>query len=169
MEIKEILDYLNKNYGQDSENYSIAFGARPGVIRLDEHTAISFWSCGAIVCTYSSLSFISEDDGNWFLHKNFDGAYEIEKKFVKYPDEPQEKMDMDSKEYKEYMRKWEDAAYTKKFIRDACSEPVLSGFSIAWAKGFADALNALVEYVNTHGTPVYFSGLSEKIVCHYTL
>lgn len=74
--LKNIVNWLNKNYNQDSENYSIFNGAKPEVIRYDEHTAISLWACGAIVCIESILYFIGEDDGNWFLseednHRNY--------------------------------------------------------------------------------------------------
>ena len=65
--LKNIVNWLNINYNQDSENYSIFTGAKPEVIRYDEHTAISLWACGAIVCIQSILYFIGEDDGNWFL------------------------------------------------------------------------------------------------------
>ena len=64
--LKNIVNWLNENYNQDSENYSIFNGAKPEVIRYDEHTAISLWACGAIVCVESILYFIGEDDGNWF-------------------------------------------------------------------------------------------------------
>ena len=62
-----IIDWLNENYNQESENYNIFVGAKPEVIKYDEHTAISLWACGAIVCIGSILYFIQEDDGNWFL------------------------------------------------------------------------------------------------------
>ena len=65
--LKNIVNWLNKNYNQDSENYSIFNGAKPEVVRYDEHTAISLWACGAIVCIRSIMYFICEDDGNWFL------------------------------------------------------------------------------------------------------
>ncbi len=65
--LKNIVNWLNKNYNQNSENYSIFNGAKPEVIRYDEHTAISLWACGAIVCIKSIIHFIGEDDGNWFL------------------------------------------------------------------------------------------------------
>jgi hypothetical protein len=71
MDVKEklenIVNWLNKNYNQDSENYSIFGGAKPEVIRYDEHTAISLWACGAIVCIESIMYFIGENDGHWFL------------------------------------------------------------------------------------------------------
>lgn len=65
--LNKIIDWLNENYNQESENYSIFNGAKPEVIKYDEHTAISLWACGAIVCIGSILYFIQEDDGNWFL------------------------------------------------------------------------------------------------------
>lgn len=65
--LKAIVEWLNDNYNQESENYDIFNGAKPGIIRYDEHTAISLWSCGAIICIGSILYFIEEDDGNWFL------------------------------------------------------------------------------------------------------
>jgi len=67
--LQEIVDWLNENYNQDSENYSIFFGSKPEVIKYDEHTAISFWACGAIVCIHHYLYFIEEDDGNWFMQE----------------------------------------------------------------------------------------------------
>jgi len=67
VKLNNIVDWLNKNYNQDSENYSIFSGAKPDVFRYDEHTAISLWSCGAIILIESILYFIEEDDGNWFL------------------------------------------------------------------------------------------------------
>ena len=70
MEIQGILDYLNKNYNQNSPNYSIFCGAKPEVIRLDDTTAVSFWGCGAIVCDCDQLYFIKEDDGYWFTSSN---------------------------------------------------------------------------------------------------
>ncbi len=66
-EFKEILDFLNEEYSQESENYSIFYGTKPEVIRYNEHIAISFWACGAIVCRYDLLFFICEDDGSWYV------------------------------------------------------------------------------------------------------
>ena len=65
--LKNIVNWLNKNYNQTSENYSIFYGAKPEVVRYDEHTAISLWACGAIICIGSIIYFIGEDDGNWFF------------------------------------------------------------------------------------------------------
>ena len=76
--LKHIVNWLNKNYNQNSENYSIFNGAKPDVVRYDDHTAISLWACGAIVCIGSTIYFIREDDGNWFLSesKNEDFGYQ---------------------------------------------------------------------------------------------
>ena len=80
MEVKQklgnIVNWLNKNYNQDSDKYSIFNGAKPEVIRYDEHTAISLWACGAIVCINSILYFIGEDDGHWFLSESENGYQE---------------------------------------------------------------------------------------------
>ena len=118
-EIKSVIDWLNSNYSQESENYDIFFGSKRGVIKYNDHIAISTWGCGAVVCIYDRLVFLGEDDGNWFVH-----------------------------ELEHY-------------------GPVQTGFSIAWAKGFAEAITRLNEYVEKNGKPVYFSGTD--VVCHYKL
>lgn len=64
--LESIVCYLNDRFNQDSEEYSIFNGSKPQVIRFDSETAISVWACGAIVCIGNQLSFIGEDDGNWF-------------------------------------------------------------------------------------------------------
>lgn len=74
--LKNIVNWLNENYNQDSENYNIFKGAKPEVVRYDEHTAISLWACGAIVCIKTIMYFIEEDDGNWFLSEAKSGMYE---------------------------------------------------------------------------------------------
>ena len=66
--IHGVVSWLNSHYNQESEDYSIFVGAKPGVVRYDDVTAVSLWSCGAIVCIYDQLYFIGEDDGNWFVH-----------------------------------------------------------------------------------------------------
>jgi hypothetical protein len=66
--LESIVRWLNENYNQESDNYSIIHGPKPEVVRYDEETAISLWACGAIVCIGSLLYFISEDDGNWFIN-----------------------------------------------------------------------------------------------------
>lgn len=120
-ELISIVAWLNENYNQDSENYSIFCGSKPGIIKYNKHTAISPWACGAIVCIYDQLYFLSEDDGNWWINEN-------------------------AKTY----------AYQNEF-------------SIGWADSFASALNNLKQYVWENGEPIYYSGLPEKIVCHYRL
>jgi len=45
-----------------------------------------------------------------------------------------------------------------------------TGFSVAWADSFVNAMAELKKYVWENGTPVYFSGFGDaKIVCHYRL
>lgn len=73
--LNEIVDWLNENYNQNSDNYCIISGPKQEVIKYNENTAISFWGCGAIVCHESLLYFISEDDGHWFI--NSEGKYNI--------------------------------------------------------------------------------------------
>lgn len=84
MKLKEKLEsivyWLNENYNQDSENYSISNGAKPEVIRYNKEIAISLWACGAIVCIGSLLYFISEDDGNWFI-RDSEGDYGLQSTF----------------------------------------------------------------------------------------
>lgn len=84
MKLKEKLEsivyWLNENYNQDSENYSIFNGAKPEVIRYNKEIAISLWACGAIVCIDSLLYFISEDDGNWFI-RDSEGDYGLQSTF----------------------------------------------------------------------------------------
>lgn len=124
IELKGLVDYLNKNYNQDSDDYSIFCGSKPGVVEYNDHIAISLWACGAIVCIYDQMFFISEDDGYWWVND----------------------------EEKEYGRfGYQDS------------------FSIGWAESFINAMSDLKKYVWEHGHPVYFSGLDEKIICHYRL
>ena len=138
--LNSIVSFLNSNYNQDSEDYCVFRGARPQVVKYGEHAAISFWGCGAIVCIYDQLHFISEDDGYWWVTNGL----RIDDDRIK---------DGDNITYRSY---------------DVLSG-FQTGFSIAWAEGFADALKSLNEYVKNNGEPVYFSGLTEKVVCHYTL
>jgi hypothetical protein len=67
--LEEILDYMNDNYSQesDNDNYNVFEGSKPEVFKYSEHIAISTWGCGAIVCIGSILYFLQEDDGNWFI------------------------------------------------------------------------------------------------------
>lgn len=119
--LKEITNWLNENYNQESDKYSIIDGAKPEVVRYDEETAISLWACGAIICIGSLLYFISEDDGYWFIN-NSETDYGVQ-----------------------------------------------STFSIGWAESFNDALKKLIEYTKENGEPVYYEGIKEKIICHYSL
>ena len=121
--LESIVCWLNKNYNQNSDNYSIILGPKPEVVRYDEETAISLWSCGAIVCIGSSSYFIGEDDGNWFLRSS-----EAER----------------------------DYGYQ-------------TTFSIGWAESFSEALKRLTEYIKENGKPVYYKGIKQKIICHYSL
>lgn len=73
MKINEIVQYLNEHFSQDSPEYSIFFGTKPQVLRLDNETAVSTWGCGAIVCIGRSVIFIEEDDGNWFAPEYING------------------------------------------------------------------------------------------------
>lgn len=68
-ELKNVVDWLNANYNQQSKNYDIFFGSKPGVVKYNDHIAISPWGCGAVVCIYDQLHFVGEDDGNWFIHE----------------------------------------------------------------------------------------------------
>ena len=69
--LKSIVSWLNANYNQDSEKYSVFEGSKPEVIRYDDHTAISLWACGAVVCIHATLFFLMEDDGHWFISSIF--------------------------------------------------------------------------------------------------
>ena len=68
-ELNNVVDWLNANYNQESENYNVFVGSKPDVIEYNDHIAISTWACGAIVCVYDILYFICEDDGNWWINK----------------------------------------------------------------------------------------------------
>lgn len=68
--LNNVLSWLNEEYGQDSEKYSIFEGAKPEVIRFSDDIAVSLWACGAIVCIGSILYFFSEDDDYWYMKDN---------------------------------------------------------------------------------------------------
>lgn len=128
LKLQEIVEWLNENYNQDSENYSIFAGAKPEVIRYDEHTAISLWGCGAIVCIKSIMYFISEDDGNWFCSMYYDGS------------------DLD-----------EDGCLPS-YVKNRPDMGLQGIFSIGWTDSFTTAMLNLKKYVEENGTPVYYSG-----------
>lgn len=115
--LNEIVDWLNKNYSQDSENYSIFRGAKPKVIRYNDETAISLWACGAIVCIHSMLYFISEDDGNWFCNNYYN------ERFI------------------------DDDMYVTQYATDHPCFGVQNSFSIGWANSFIKAITDLSVYV----------------------
>ena len=70
--INEVAKWLNENYSQENElNYYTVEESweNPCIVRYDEHTAVAFWSCGAVVCIESMLYFIWGDDGIWVVNK----------------------------------------------------------------------------------------------------
>lgn len=78
MNDKEIINYMNNHFNQDSDDYNFLFGPKNVVIRLDDTTAVSTWDCGAIVCRDTKTFFIDEDDGHWFIserNNGFSSAY----------------------------------------------------------------------------------------------
>ena len=126
--LPSILDMLNSQYSQDSENYSIFHGPKPEIIRFDEETAISLWACGAIVCVKSIMYFISEDDGYWFCRDWIDSE------------------DID-----------EDGVLCS-YARFNGSIGMQDSFSVGWIDSFTKAMKALNDYLKDNGTPVYYSG-----------
>ena len=42
---------------------------KPCIVRYDEHTAVAFWACGAVVCIGSMLYFIEGGDGIWVVNE----------------------------------------------------------------------------------------------------
>jgi len=128
-ELEAIVSWLNSHYNQDSDDYSIFNGAKPGVVRYNDNIAISLWGCGAVVCIVDRLYFIGEDDGNWFLREGKEIVKNLPQNFYGFA----------------------------------------TSFSIGWIESFTNALNALNKYVEENGTPVYYTGLTKKIVCHYKL
>ena len=71
--INEVAKWLNDNYSQENElNYFNTVEKsweKPCIVRYDEHTAVAFWACGAVVCIGSMLYFIWGDDGVWVVNK----------------------------------------------------------------------------------------------------
>lgn len=68
IKLKQIADWLESRFNQETitvDQYVIQPNVE--VLKYDEHTAISLWECGAIVCIGSILYFVGEDDGNWFV------------------------------------------------------------------------------------------------------
>lgn len=70
--LNEVAKWLNENYSQQNElNFDTVVESweKPYIVRYDEHTAVAFWSCGAVVCIGSMLYFIWGDDGIWVVNK----------------------------------------------------------------------------------------------------
>ena len=70
--LNEVEKWLNENYSQQNENgYDIVEESweNPCIVRYDEHTAVAFWTCGAVVCIGGMLYFIEGDDGIWVVNE----------------------------------------------------------------------------------------------------
>ncbi len=70
--LDEVAKWLNENYSQQNESgfdTVVRSWQNPCIVRYDEHTAVAFWSCGAVVCIESMLYFIWGDDGIWVVNK----------------------------------------------------------------------------------------------------
>ena len=70
--LNEVERWLNENYSQQNENgYDLVEESweNPCIVRYDEHTAVAFWTCGAVVCIGGMLYFIEGDDGIWVVNE----------------------------------------------------------------------------------------------------
>ena len=70
--LDEVARWLNENYSQQNElAFDLVVGSweKPCIVRYDEHTAVAFWACGAVVCIGSMLYFIEGDDGIWVVNE----------------------------------------------------------------------------------------------------
>ena len=70
--LNEVERWLNENYSQQNENgYDLVEESweNPCIVRYDEHTAVAFWTCGAVVCIGHMLYFIEGDDGIWVVNE----------------------------------------------------------------------------------------------------
>ena len=70
--LNEVERWLNENYSQQNENgYDLVEESweNPCIVRYDEHTAVAFWICGAVVCIGHKLYFIEGDDGIWVVNE----------------------------------------------------------------------------------------------------
>lgn len=70
--LNQVINYLKDIYDID-KNYR-AYGTRckiGKVIKFQNNVFISHWACGAIVCIDEVLYFIMEDDGNWYVKKDY--------------------------------------------------------------------------------------------------
>ena len=70
--LNEVERWLNENYSQQNElGYDTVEESweKPCIVRYDEHTAVAFWTCGAVVCIGHKLYFIEGDDGIWIVNE----------------------------------------------------------------------------------------------------
>ena len=70
--LNEVERWLNENYSQQNElgyDFVEESWENPCIVRYDEHTAVAFWTCGAVVCIGSMLYFIEGDDGIWVVNE----------------------------------------------------------------------------------------------------
>ena len=126
--LPSILDMLNTQYSQDSENYTYLQEGKQTVIRFDEETVISLWACGAIVCVKSIMYFIQEDDGYWFCPEYVD------------------KEDIN------------EDGLVDGWSYNHARVGMQNSFSVGWIDSFTTAMKSLKDYLKDNGTPVYYSG-----------
>ena len=70
--LNEVERWLNENYSQQNEfGYDLVEESweNPCIVRYDEHTAVAFWTCGAVICIGSMLYFIEGGDGIWVINE----------------------------------------------------------------------------------------------------
>ena len=70
--LNEVEKWLNENYSQQNElgyDFVEESWENPCIVRYDEHTAVAFWTCGAVVCIGGMLYFIEGDDGIWVVNE----------------------------------------------------------------------------------------------------
>lgn len=68
-DINKVVDYLNNNYNQQREEEI------PKIDVYNKETIISFWGCGAYVLHKDLITDIHEDDGHWFVNKDYPNTY----------------------------------------------------------------------------------------------
>ena len=70
--LDEVARWLNENYSQQNElafDIVVSSWKNPCIVRYDEHTAVAFWTCGAVVCIGGMLYFIEGDNGIWVVNE----------------------------------------------------------------------------------------------------
>lgn len=70
--LNQVINYLKDTYDID-KNYK-AYGNRcktDKIIKFQNNVFISHWELGAIVCIDEILYFIFENDGRWFIRKDY--------------------------------------------------------------------------------------------------